>query len=123
MPDGEMRLHIRPFCGEMGEIRKKRYTKWLNYDKIQCGLVLRKRAKGDYFAIDDKGHRKKLKDYFIGEKIPSERRNKIWLLADGAHIVWIVGERISADYKIESNTKKILEVQIIGGDYCEDQED
>ena len=123
LPDGEMRLRVRPFCGEIGQIWKKRYTKWLNYDKIQCGLLLRKRASSDYFAIDDKGHKKKLKDYFIGEKIPSERRNKIWLLAEGAHILWIVGERISAYYKIESNTKKILEVQIIGGDYRENQED
>lgn len=123
LPEGEFRLRIRPFCGEMSQIQKKRYTKWLNYDKIQCGLLLRKRASGDYFTIDGKGHRKKLKDYFIGKKIPSECRDRIWLLAEDAHVLWIVGERISADYRIESNTKKILEVQIIGGDYCEDQED
>lgn len=123
LPDGEMRLRVRDFCGEIGGIQKKRYTKWLNYDKIKCGLLLRKRASGDYFTIDGQGHRKKLKDYFIGEKIPSECRDKIWLLAEGAHVLWIVGGRISADYRIESDTKKILEVQIKGGDYCEDQED
>lgn len=123
LPDGELRLQVRDFSGEMWEIRKKTYTKWLNYDKIKCGLRLRKRAGGDYLIIDEKGHRKKLKEYFIEEKIPKERRDEIWLLAEEAHILWVVGGRISADYRIEENTKKVLEVQIVGGNYREDQED
>lgn len=123
LPDGELRLHVRDFSGEMWKIRKKTYTKWLNYDKIKCGLLLRKRAGGDYLTIDEKGHRKKLKEYFIEEKIPKEQRDKVWLLAEDAHIIWVVGGRISAGYRIEENTKKILEVQIVGGNYREDQED
>lgn len=123
LPEGELRLRVRDFSGEMWKIRKKTYTKWLNYDKIKCGLLLRKRAGGDYLTIDEKGHRKKLKEYFIEEKIPKEQRDKIWLLAEDAHVIWVVGGRISASYRIEENTRKILEVQISGGNYREDQED
>lgn len=118
--DGSMQFRILDFHGQIEEIPKKKYTKWLNYDKIKCGLQIRKRMAGDYLIIDEKGHRKKLKDYFVSEKVESDRRDNIWLLADGAKILWVVGGRISADYKIEGQTRKILEVQIIGGNYCED---
>lgn len=118
--DGELRLRVLDFGGEMREIQKKTYTKWLNYDKIKCSLQFRKRAGGDYLIIDDAGHKKKLKEYFIAEKIPREERDATWLLAMESHVLWVVGGRISADYKIEANTKKILEVQMIGGKYNED---
>ena len=117
---GSMSFRILDFRGEIPEIPKKAYTKWLNYDKIKSGLQIRRRMAGDYLIIDDEGHHKKLKDYFVAEKIASDRRDDIWLLADGAKILWVVGGRISADYKIEGQTKKILEVQIVGGNDCED---
>lgn len=123
LPDGKMQLHVHDACGEIWKNKKKTYTKWLNYDKIKCGLQLRRRAGGDYLTIDEMGHKKKLKEYFIEAKIPRERRDNIWLLAEDAHIIWVVGGRISADYKIVQDTKKILEVQISGGNYREDQED
>lgn len=117
---GSISFRILDFRGEIPEIPKKTYTKWLNYDKIKSGLQIRRRMAGDYLIIDDEGHHKKLKDYFVAEKIASDRRDDIWLLADGAKILWVVGGRISADYKIEEQTKKILEVQIVGGNDCED---
>lgn len=121
--DGILHLRVRDFGGEMQEIPKKTYTKWLNYDKIKRSLRVRRRADKDYLTIDGEGHTKKLSDYFTGEKIPKERRNQIWLLAEGTHILWVVGGRISADCRIDNHTKKILEVQMSGGKYREDQED
>lgn len=85
------------------------YTKWFDYGKIQ-GLVLRNRQKGDYIIVDDKGSRKKLKDYFINEKIPREKRDEILLLADGNHVVWIIGYRISSYYKVTESTSQIIKV-------------
>lgn len=123
LEEEEICLCVHDFNGEMQEIPKKTYTKWLNYDKIECGLQLRQRADKDYLMIDEKGHKKKLKEYFIEEKIPREQRNRIWLLTEESHVLWVIGRRISADYKIDKNTRKILEVRISGGNYREDQED
>jgi tRNA(Ile)-lysidine synthase len=120
LPDGELYLKLIPFDGEMQRLHKKKYTKWLNYDKIKNGLVIRTRAGGDYFALDELGHRKKLKDYFITEKIPSDERNQVLLVAEESHILWIIGGRISADVKIDQNTQRILEMRIVGGKYHED---
>ena len=49
-------------------------------------------------------------------------RDGVLLLADGFHILWVVGQRIGADYKIDECTKRILEVQFFGGKYHESQE-
>lgn len=85
------------------------YTKWFDCDKIDK-LVLRSRQEGDYIIIDDKGSRKKLKDYLINEKIPKEERDELLLLADGNHIVWVVGYRISSYYKVTESTSRVVKV-------------
>ena len=90
-------------------IKELVYTKWLDYDKIDK-LILRTRAKGDYIVIDDNGRKKKLKEYFINEKIKKEDRDTMPLLADGNHIVWIPGYRISAYYKVTPETKNIIRI-------------
>ncbi len=96
-----------------GKIPKNQYTKWFDYDKIKNRLYLRTRKPGDYFILDANGHRQKLKDYWINEKTPKDRRDRILLLADGSHILWIIGYRISEHYKVARDTKRILEVQFM----------
>ncbi|NLZ80241.1 MAG: tRNA lysidine(34) synthetase TilS [Clostridiales bacterium] len=91
------------------------YTKWFDYDKIKDKLLLRTRKEGDYLEINENGGRKKLKRFFIDKKIPLNERDNILLLADGSHIVWIIGYRISEEYKITENTSRILKVQLDGG--------
>lgn len=119
----EMRFRLLDFSGDSGQICKKKYTKWLNYDKIKDDLQVRKPKAGDYLTIDLQGHQKKLKEYFVNEKIPLEKRDETWLLTEGSHVVWVVGGRISSAYNIHEHTRKILEVQIVGGIAYEDERD
>ena len=104
---------------EFHEIPKKKYTKWFDYDKIKDDLVLRKRCPGDYFILDDQGRRQTLKKYFINEKVPSKERANVPVLADGAHIIWAIGYRISEDCKVTDKTERILEVRVNGGNVYE----
>ena len=94
------------------EIPQKSYTKWIDYDIIKCGLCVRTRQSGDYFVIDDQGRRQKLKAWFINEKIPKEERDRMLLVADGSHIVWIPGHRMSREYKVTEKTRNIVEIKI-----------
>lgn len=121
--DGSITLQIRECEGKVGQIHKKKYTKCFNYDKIRGVLRIRRREAGDYLTVDSQGHKKKLKEYFINEKIPQKERDAMWLLAEESHIIWVIGGRISTCYKIDEHTKRILEVQVVGGNYYEDQED
>lgn len=101
--------------GDFSKIPKKEYTKWMDYDKIKGGFCIRKRENGDFFISDGKGHHKKLKSYFIDEKIPLDKRNKLWLLAQDSLVLWLVGGRISEHLKVTEETKTVIEIQYIGG--------
>ena len=91
-------------------IAELKYTKWLDYDKIDEAVV-RTRKKGDYIVVDGEGHTKKLKKYFIDEKIPRRERDDVLLVADGSHVLWVVGHRISEAAKITPETKRILRLE------------
>ena len=56
---------------------------------------------------------KKLKSFFIDEKIPKEERDKTPLILEGENIIWVVGHRISEDYKVTSNTSRVLVLEYI----------
>lgn len=94
------------------EIPQKSYTKCFDYDIIKYSLSARFRRPGDYFTVDRKGSRQKLKSYFINEKVSREERDRTLLIADGGHIVWIPGMRMSSAYQIGSKTKRILKIKI-----------
>ena len=66
-------------------------------------------------VINAQGNTKKLNRCMIDEKIPKEKREKILLLAEGSHVLWVVGFRISEYYKIEEQTENILQVTCDGG--------
>lgn len=98
-------------------IPQNQCTKWFDYDKIEKSIVIRKRKPGDYLTIDLDGAlaHKSLKDYMIQEKIPKFQRDDLWILAEEDHVLWVIGRRISSKYKIDENTKRILQVQLRGG--------
>ena len=108
-----LQMHTFP-CENGDEFPKTQYTKWFDYDRIKGTLSLRHRQPGDYLTLPS-GGRKTLKSWMIDEKIPRQEREQIWLLAEEKHILWIVGHRISAYYKITEQTKTILEVEFNGG--------
>ena len=98
------------------EIPRKTYTKWFDYDKIKDGFCIRKRQSGDYLMYDVSGHRKKLKQYFVDEKIPVTKRENIWILAQDHLVLWVVGGRISEHAKVTEATKFIMEITGYGVD-------
>ncbi len=115
----ECRITSSLIQGKLERIVEKTYTKWFDYDKITNSLEFRHRQTGDIIRIHPSGGHKKLKDYFIDCKIPSEERDTLWLLADGHEIVWIIGDRISEKYKVSNTTSKILCIEIKGGNFHE----
>lgn len=87
-------------------------TKWFDYDKIKDTVLIRFRKQGDYLCIDKQGGTKKLKAFFIDEKVPRQERDVLPLLADGSHIMWVIGGRISEAYKVDENTRRILQIKL-----------
>jgi tRNA(Ile)-lysidine synthase len=56
---------------------------------------------------------KKIKSFFIDEKIPINKRKRFPLLLDKESVIWIVGMRLSERVKITEKTRQILKVEIV----------
>jgi tRNA(Ile)-lysidine synthase len=94
------------------DFKEKPQVKYFDFNKIMGSIRLRTRRNGDWFTPFGMKGSKKLKDFFMDLKIPQEERNRIPLICFGEHIAWIVGYRISENYKIDKTTKNILEIKI-----------
>ncbi len=107
------KVEITVFLREYSQnIPQKTYTKWFDYDKITSSAMFRARRQGDYLTINSKMGHKSLQDYFINEKIPRQERDKMYVLADGPHVMWVPGYRMSEYYKVREDTRKIMQVSI-----------
>jgi tRNA(Ile)-lysidine synthase len=85
---------------------------YLDFEKLEFPLQLRKWGKGDYFYPLGMKGRKKISDYFIDQKYSLIDKQKAWLLVSGNNIVWIVGQRIDGRYKIDHQTKIIYRISL-----------
>ena len=94
------------------DIPQKIYTKWFDYGIIKSSLYIRTRQAGDNIVIDEKGHQKKLKSWFVDEKIPKEVRDSQLLLAENNDILWVLGHRMSQAYQVKQSTKWILQIEV-----------
>lgn len=108
---GTVEIAVFPFEKCMN-IPTKTYTKWFDYDKIERSIVIRTRRPGDYLTVNAADQRKTLKAYLIDRKIPQQERDRICLVTDGNHVIWIVGERISNHYKVGGDTKTVLSLTV-----------
>ncbi|MFW5976452.1 MAG: tRNA lysidine(34) synthetase TilS [Bacillota bacterium] len=80
-------------------------------EKIEYPLIIRNRKKGDRFQPLGMGGTKKVKDFFIDEKILPQKRDKIPLITDKLdRIIWIAGLRLNEKFKIKNDTEKILKI-------------
>jgi tRNA(Ile)-lysidine synthase len=92
--------------------KENKYTKCLSCDTIVSDVCFRKRQTRDYLVINAQGGRKKLKDYMIDQKIPRDRRDDIWLVADGSHVLWLPGYRISEAARVTEDTERVMKITI-----------
>ncbi len=112
----EVQMRVFEQTAETGAFPKKTYTKWFDYDIIKSTVKIRHKEPGDYITIDRNGGTQSLKKYFTNAKVPREERSKIWLAADGSHILWIIGYRQNQAYQVTDKTRRILEIEFNGGE-------
>ncbi|MCF6464563.1 tRNA lysidine(34) synthetase TilS [Clostridium sp. Cult2] len=107
-----LNVKILPNKGIKANVKDK-FVKYFDYDKIEGSLFIRNRKDGDRFIPYGMKGNKKIKDYFIDEKIPREERDRIPIITDEKEILWIVGYRSSDKFKITADTKKVLMIELI----------
>jgi len=85
---------------------------FLDFDKTGDCIYLRFFLPGDRFVPLGMSGTKKLKSFFIDEKIPREQRNRTPILTTRENdIIWVFGKRISNTYRVTPETKNILLIE------------
>lgn len=92
-------------------IRYNSLVQFFDYDRLKMGINIRNRRDGDIFKPFKSNGTKKLKEYFIDNKIPRELRNSIPLVCMGKEVVWVIGHKISDKFRVTENTKSVLRME------------
>lgn len=94
------------------EIQKDSKIAFLDYDKLNFPLTLRKWKNGDRFIPFGMKSFKKLSDFFIDEKLSLFEKEECLILCSDEKIVWVIAKRIDERYKITEKTKKVLKIMV-----------
>lgn len=82
----------------------------LDWDELRPPLFIRSRQEGDRFAPYGLKGSKKLKDFFIDNKVPRHLRDSVPLVCDEGGILWVAGYRQSERGKVTIATKRYLQL-------------
>ncbi len=85
---------------------------WLDLDLLEFPLMIRKWEAGDFFMPLGMNKMKKLSDFFIDNKISLPEKENTWLLISGNKIAWIIGKRIDQRFRIQQDTKRVLQCSL-----------
>lgn len=89
-----------------------KYIKVFDYDKIVGSLYVRSRKIGDKLSPIGLTGTKKIKDILINKKIPADTKYMFPIISDDEQILWLLGYRISENYKIDDNTQRVIRIQL-----------
>ncbi|MDZ4182120.1 MAG: tRNA lysidine(34) synthetase TilS, partial [Candidatus Cloacimonadaceae bacterium] len=99
--------HLRVFPRDQ---EYDRNTVVLDADKISFPIHIRSRKPGDRFQPSGMEGFKKLKDFFIDEKVPKFDRDNVPVFDDGEKIIWIAGYRADQRASVDEHSGRFLQI-------------
>ena len=99
------------FCNVDDISNQATNTIFVDEDKLQFPLVIRKWQEGDWFYPHGLNGKKKLSKFFKDEKYSLLDKSEAWLLCSNNQIVWIIGDRQDDRFKVTETTTKILKIK------------
>jgi len=91
---------------------KSLHVIYVDKDKLQFPLKLRKKETGDVFYPFGMHGKKKLSKYFKDEKLSLLDKENIWLLCSKSDVVWVINKRADNRFKVTEDTKNILKIEL-----------
>jgi tRNA(Ile)-lysidine synthase len=86
---------------------------FLDWEKLKGPFTLRSRKPKDKFKPLGMQGTKSIADFLIDMKVPRYERDEVMLLTTRGKSAWIVGYRISDEFKVTDKTKKVLKMEVI----------
>ena len=91
---------------------KTSYEEAVDFDKISMPLTVRTRKSGDRFQPFGSSGLKKIKDFFIDNKVPVMERDTVPIVTMNGEPIWIVGFRIDDRIRVSEETINLLVMKL-----------
>lgn len=101
------------FCNVSDISDQPTNTIFVDAEKLQFPLTIRKWKEGDFFQPFGMKGKKKVSKFFKDEKFSMLEKNEVWLLCSNDKIVWIIGKRQDDRFKITETTTKITQINYL----------
>lgn len=109
-PDGRLMLGKRTI--KQLKVSSNAYTAQLDIKEVHYPLLLRKWRAGDYFYPLGMKKKKKLSRFFIDLKLSKVEKEATWVVESNKRIAWVVGYRIDERFKVNENTREVLQLTV-----------
>ncbi len=96
-------------------LTKTAFQEVFDADLLESGarLLCRPRRPGDRFHPLGASGERKLKDFFIDEKVPQAHRAGVPLLMLGETIIWVVGYRLSEAARVGESARDLIRLEFV----------
>lgn len=106
---------VMPYSGKQNPESLPPSEALLDFGELPASLFVRRRLEGDVFFPYGAFSKIKLKDFFIKQKVPREKRDRIPLVSTPVEIVWAGGIRTGEKWKVGEHTTQVLHLKLIPG--------
>lgn len=89
------------------------YVVYLDADRLAFPFMVRNWQQGDRFQPLGMKGEKKVSDYLIDTKVPLSAKQKVLVIECNDQISWLVGMRISEQFKIREDTTNFIKITFI----------
>ncbi len=91
-------------------------VEFVDGDKLAgANCEIRSVREGDYFFPLGLGHRQKLSDFFINNKVPFMERSRVLVFTCQDDVVWVCGHRLDHRFRVTSKTRDVVRLKIENG--------
>ncbi len=90
---------------------QSRWEEVADLDAVGEEVTLRTRRRGDRFVPLGLGRAKKLKDFFIDQRVPRAERDRTVVVCGREGIVWVVGLRLDERARLRTGSRRALRLR------------
>ncbi|RTL13700.1 MAG: tRNA(Ile)-lysidine synthetase, partial [Flavobacteriaceae bacterium] len=98
------------FCKAVNIFETDSNCIFVDENKLNFPLTIRKWQEGDYFYPSGMNGKKKLSKYFKDEKYSLLDKENQWLLCSEDQIVWVIGKRADNRFTSKETTQNIIKI-------------
>lgn len=112
LPGGTLhleRLDARPSHLDPGTAN----VAFVDASRLQLPLIVRPWRPGDRFQPLGMAQAKKVSDFLTDAKVPSSRRQAVYVLVSGGDLVWVVGQRLDHRFRIRPETTAFAKISYL----------